>query len=67
MRPRRVCDCFDVTEASIHDLVREGERTLEGVVRRTGAGTACGSCRARLAQTVRRAQWRARIAGWLGR
>ncbi|MFZ4738505.1 MAG: (2Fe-2S)-binding protein [Bradymonadia bacterium] len=67
MRPRRVCDCFDVTEARIHDLVREGERTLDAVVRRTGAGTGCGACRQGLARAVRGARWRARVAGWLSR
>lgn len=39
-----VCLCMAVRDRDILDAVTEGARTLDEVVRLTGAGTVCGVC-----------------------
>ncbi|PJZ49672.1 NAD(P)H-nitrite reductase [Leptospira saintgironsiae] len=40
-----VCSCNGVGEGNIREAIQDGERTLDAIGRRTGAGTGCGSCR----------------------
>lgn len=43
-----VCICAAVTDARVHECLRDGARTVEDVGRHCGAGTGCGSCLDRL-------------------
>lgn len=44
-----ICDCFQVTEAEIHEAVeRTGVETVGQVMEETMAGTGCGGCQCRI-------------------
>ena len=44
-----ICNCHQVSEATLHENIRAGCRSLADLASRTGAGTGCGSCRGQLA------------------
>jgi nitrite reductase (NADH) large subunit len=50
-----VCNCHEVTEATLAEAVRKGSRSLQDLAARTGAGTGCGSCRGQLAALLLKA------------
>lgn len=39
-----ICNCKQITDLDIEDAVLEGATTLDLVKKKTGAGTACGTC-----------------------
>lgn len=39
-----ICACKQVTDADIEDAVLEGATTIELMMKKTGAGTGCGTC-----------------------
>lgn len=39
-----ICACKQVTDADIEDAVLEGATTLDLMMKKTGAGTGCGTC-----------------------
>ncbi len=43
-----VCQCHQVSEATVGDAIRSGCRSLKDLAAQTKAGTGCGSCRGRL-------------------
>lgn len=42
---RVVCSCYGIGEGNIREAILDGEHTLAGIGKRTGAGTGCGTCR----------------------
>ncbi len=40
-----VCECFDVTLGELLEAIEEGYNSIEALMDRTDAGTACGLCR----------------------
>jgi nitrite reductase (NADH) large subunit len=49
----QICNCNAVTKRDIVACVLAGERSLQGIARRTRAGTGCGSCRDEVLQIIR--------------
>lgn len=47
-----VCICKAVTDRDVDRAIAEGARSVDDVVRCTGAGTGCGICRDSLACAV---------------
>jgi assimilatory nitrate reductase catalytic subunit len=41
---RQLCACFQVTEKTLRDALRDGCTTVEALVQRTQAGSKCGTC-----------------------
>lgn len=41
---KMVCTCYGITNGMIKEAVDAGARTLEEVLKKTEAGTACGAC-----------------------
>ena len=39
-----VCECFDVTLGELLDTIKAGHNTLEALMEKTDAGTACELC-----------------------
>ncbi|MFB5652370.1 molybdopterin-dependent oxidoreductase [Leptospira wolffii] len=49
-----VCSCIGVGEGNIEKAIREGEHSLAGIGKTTGAGTGCGSCRTEISHILKR-------------
>ena len=47
-----VCLCMGVTDSEIRDAIGEGACSTPDVMRCTGAGTRCGSCRSTIASLI---------------
>jgi bacterioferritin-associated ferredoxin len=47
-----VCLCMGVSDKEIQDLVASGADTVTEVMRCSGAGTRCGTCRPTIAKLV---------------
>ena len=47
-----VCLCMGVTDREIRDAIGEGACSTPDVMRCTGAGTRCGSCRSTIASLI---------------
>ncbi|PAB57011.1 (2Fe-2S)-binding protein [Anaeromicrobium sediminis] len=47
-----VCGCFEVTEETIREAVRNGATTVEAVGDKTQAGTGCGGCVGRIQEII---------------
>lgn len=45
-----VCNCMQVTKGTLCKLIEEGNRDLEGLSSKTGAGSVCGSCKPLVAE-----------------
>jgi len=41
---RQLCACFQVSEKTLRDALREGFTTVDALVQRTQAGSKCGTC-----------------------
>ncbi len=48
----QVCNCNGVSKGDLVACVRDGEKTVTGVMAKTRAGRGCGSCRTLVAQIV---------------
>jgi nitrite reductase (NADH) large subunit len=48
----KVCTCTGVTRGQLGAAIARGDTTVEGLARRTGASTVCGSCAPLLAELV---------------
>ncbi|EQA35832.1 molybdopterin oxidoreductase [Leptospira inadai serovar Lyme str. 10] len=48
-----VCSCNGVGDGNILEAIYEGEHTLSGIGKRTGAGTGCGSCRSEISNLLK--------------
>ncbi|MFC6080851.1 nitrite reductase large subunit NirB [Sphaerisporangium aureirubrum] len=48
----QVCNCNGVSKAALVDAVKQGARSVTGVMDRTRAGKGCGSCRSLVEQIV---------------
>ena len=57
-----VCLCKGISNRTIRSCVGEGARTVDDVGRRSGAGTACGTCKPDIEQLVRDESLRLRDA-----
>lgn len=44
MRPRNVCICRAVSEATIRQAIQDGATSLEMLKEQTGCATGCGTC-----------------------
>jgi bacterioferritin-associated ferredoxin len=42
-----VCECFDVTLGTLLDAIKSGHNTLEALMDKTDAGTACELCQSK--------------------
>lgn len=47
-----VCECFQVTEETIREAIRNGATTVEAVGDVTQAGTGCGGCQSRIEEII---------------
>lgn len=47
-----VCECFQVTEETIREAVKNGANTVEAVGDKTQAGTGCGGCQSRIEEII---------------
>ena len=47
-----ICDCMSVTKGQIKELIRQGATTLASISDRSGACTACGACKFRIAELL---------------
>jgi nitrite reductase (NADH) large subunit len=51
---RQICNCNNVSEATIVDCIKNGCTSLESIGDTTRAGTGCGSCKSQLVTLIRK-------------
>lgn len=47
-----ICVCFDVSEETIREAIRNGAHTVEAVGEATQAGTGCGGCLEKIQEII---------------
>lgn len=52
-----LCECMQVKYQAIQACVKKGITTLEGIAKKTGAGTICGGCRPRITELLGGEVW----------